>query len=151
VWNQDLGRFTSQHGPGFSPMVHAGKVIVNNDQDGSAVLQAFHAVGGKPAWEVKRTAFRACYSTPFIHERGAKGTELIVTSTAGVTGYNPGDGSEIWNFTWTHPIKPLRTVGSSVAAEGLVVAAAGDGDGSRGMIAVKLGGTGDVSKTALVW
>ena len=77
--------------------------------------------------------------------------ELVVTSTTRITRYNPSSGKELWNFTWTHPIKPLRTVGSSITADGLVFAAAGDGDGSRGMIAVKLDGKGDVSKTNLVW
>jgi outer membrane protein assembly factor BamB len=151
VWKADLGEFSSQHGPGFSPMVYGGKVFVNNDQDGSAVLQAFHAKDGKPAWEAKRPAFRACYSTPFIHEQGASGPELIVTSTAGISGYNPADGSEVWRYTWSFTGMALRTVGSSVAADGLVIAAAGDGSGARGMIAVKLGGKGDVTKTNLVW
>jgi outer membrane protein assembly factor BamB len=151
LWKADLGEFTSQHGPGFSPMVYDGKVFVNNDQDGSAVLQAFHAKDGKPAWDVKRPAFRACYSTPFIHEQGASGPELIVTSTAGISGYNPTDGTEIWKYTWSFTGMALRTVGSSVEADGLVIAAAGDGSGARGMIAVKLGGKGDVTRTNLVW
>src|SRR5262249_549771 len=43
VWKQNLGTFTSQHGPGQSPMIVDGKVILANDQDGSAVLQAFDA------------------------------------------------------------------------------------------------------------
>ena len=38
IWKHELGGFTSQHGPGFSPIVHAGKVIINNDQDGKATL-----------------------------------------------------------------------------------------------------------------
>jgi outer membrane protein assembly factor BamB len=151
VWNRDLGDFKSQHGPGFSPIVHDGKVIVNNDQDGKATLQAFHAKDGEPAWEVKRVPHRACYSTPFLYEQGTNGQELVVTSTTAITRYDPSNGKELWSFTWTHPVKPLRTVGSSVAADGLVFAASGDGDGSRGMIAVKLDGKGDVSKTNLVW
>jgi outer membrane protein assembly factor BamB len=150
-WKADLAEFTSQHGPGFSPIVHDGKVFVNNDQDGSAVLQAFRAKDGKPAWEVKRPAFRACYSTPFIYEQGASGPELIVTSTAGISGYNPADGAEVWKYTWSFTGMALRTVGSSVAADGVVIAAAGDGSGARDMIAVKLGGKGDVTKTNLVW
>ncbi len=103
VWKSDLGPFTSQHGPGFSPVVHNGKVFVNNDQDGSAVLLAFDAKDGKLAWEVTRPAFRACYSTPILHEQGATGTELIVTSTAGISGYNPADGTELWKYSWSFP------------------------------------------------
>src|SRR5262245_13780394 len=79
AWERDLGKFTSQHGPGFSPIVHNGLVIVNNDQDGASNLQAFFAASGKPAWDVKRPPFRACYSTPFILD-GKDGPELVVGS-----------------------------------------------------------------------
>ena len=47
LWEADLGPFTSQHGPGFSPIVVDGKVIINLDQDGSAVLLAFDGKTGK--------------------------------------------------------------------------------------------------------
>jgi outer membrane protein assembly factor BamB len=151
VWKRDLGAFTSQHGPGFSPIVHDGKVFVNNDQDGSAVLQAFHAKDGKPAWEVKRPAFRACYSTPFIHEQGPAGPELVVTSTAGVSAYNPADGTEVWKFTWSFTGMALRTVGSSLVADGMAIAYSGDGSGLRNMIGIKLGGKGDITKGNPVW
>jgi outer membrane protein assembly factor BamB len=151
LWQQDLGEFKSQHGHGFSPIVHDGLVIVNNDQDGTAQLQAFFAKTGKPAWSVKRKAFRTCYSTPFILETKG-GPELVVGSTAGVTRYNPADGKELWNFEWKFEYtKPLRTVGSPVAVDGVVVLGSGDGDGSRALIAVKLDGKGDVSKTNLAW
>ncbi len=151
LWDASLGSFKSQHGPGFSPIVADGKVIVNNDQDGKATLQAFHAADGKPAWTVSRPAFRTCYSTPFLHDQGVAGPELIVTSTAGLTGYDPANGKELWNFTWSFPVKPLRTVGSAVVGDGLAFLASGDGDGSRAMIAVKLGGKGDLTRTNLVW
>jgi outer membrane protein assembly factor BamB len=150
LWERDLGPFRSQHGQGFSPIVYGGKVIVNNDQDGKATLQAFHAKDGSPAWSVKRRAFRACYSTPFVLEQGTSAPELIVASTAGLTGYNPA-GKEVWHYTWSFPVKPLRTVGSPVAGDGLVFLGSGDGDGSRAMIAVKLGGKGDVTRTHLAW
>src|SRR5262249_52765634 len=38
-----------------------------------------------------------------------------------------------------------------IISNGLVLATSGDGSGARHMIAVKLGGKGDVSKTALAW
>src|SRR5262245_58100928 len=45
AWEQDLGPFKSQHGPGFSPMLYQdGKtslVIVNVDQDDDAKLRAY--------------------------------------------------------------------------------------------------------------
>src|SRR5262249_31781605 len=119
-------------------------------QDGASNLQAFFAANGKPAWDVKRPPFRACYSTPFILD-GKNGPELVVGSTAGVTRYNPADGKELWNFSWKFKTKPLRTVGSPVTEDGMLFLGSGDGDGSREMIAIRLDGKGDVSKKALAW
>ena len=147
LWTTDLGRFTSQHGPGFSPVVVGGKVIVNVDQDGSAVLQAFDAKTGKPAWRVDRPAFRSCYSTPFVLGEG-KEQRLVVASTAGITAYTL-DGAKSWNYEWTFQGKPLRTVASPIAAEGTIFACAGDGNGDRAMIAVKP--SADGGKPTLVW
>jgi outer membrane protein assembly factor BamB len=146
VWKRDLGAFTSQHGAGHSPIVQDGLVILANDQDGSAVLQAFDAQTSKDVWQVKRPPYRACYSTPCLN-----GKELLVASTAGVTGYDPATGKENWNYTWHHSKMPLRTVASPTIADGVVIVNAGDGSGPRHTIAVKLGGSGDVSQTNLAW
>jgi outer membrane protein assembly factor BamB len=151
VWKKSLGGFTSQHGPGHSPIVYNGLVILPNDQDGSSVLVALNAKTGTPVWEVKRKPFRACYSTPFILDKPDGTAELIVTSTAGLTGYDPGTGKENWSYTWSFPGMALRTVASSVASGGVVYAASGDGSGERNFIAVKLGGQGDVTGTNLLW
>ncbi|MFO0876567.1 MAG: PQQ-binding-like beta-propeller repeat protein [Gemmataceae bacterium] len=150
VWKHDLGPFTSQHGPGFSPVVVDGRVFVNNDQDGAANLLAFDARTGKPLWEVERRAFRACYSTPFILEE-PNGKQLLVTSTAGVTAYNPANGKELWTYAWSFSRMPLRTVASCIVSDGHIFCCAGDGSGDRNMIAVKLGGKGDVTRTNLTW
>jgi outer membrane protein assembly factor BamB len=149
AWRRDLGRFSSQHGAGHSPVVHDGRVFLAADQDGSAALLAFDAKSGKPLWRAERKAFRACYSTPFVREtRG--GPELVVASTAGVTGYDPATGALNWHCDWPFDRKPLRTVASPVAGAGLVFANAGDGDGSRDLIAVRPGGKGE-AKGQVVW
>src|SRR5262249_42606787 len=85
LWNTPLGSFTTQHGFGASPVVANGKVYINNDQDGKAVLVALDAASGKVAWEKERPPFRACYSSPFLLERTGAPAELIVSSTGGVT------------------------------------------------------------------
>ncbi|MFQ3592297.1 MAG: PQQ-binding-like beta-propeller repeat protein [Gemmataceae bacterium] len=144
LWSHDLGAFKSQHGPGFSPIVHQGTVIVNNDQDGKAELLAFEAATGKLLWSTPHKAFRACYSTPIIHDG-----LLLVTTTAGLNAYDPKDGRKKWSYEWKFPVKPLRTVGSSVIAGDLIVLPSGDGDGSRNMIGVRLP-KGD-QKPSLAW
>jgi outer membrane protein assembly factor BamB len=151
LWQKDLGTYTSQHGFGHSPMLVDGKVILANDQDGVSNLLAFDAKSGEPVWQTERTPYRACYSTPLIHAKPDGGKELIVASTAGITSYNPDNGKPNWWYTWKFPGMPLRTVGSPILAGNLVVATSGDGAGDRGVIAVRLGGQGEVTGTNLVW
>jgi outer membrane protein assembly factor BamB len=150
-WSRDLGKFRSQHGAGLSPIVHDGRVFLNNDQDGSAVLQAFDASTGRDLWQAPRQAHRTCYSTPLIRDKDGK-SELIVASTAGITSYDPSSGKENWAYHWKNFNRmPLRTVASPIVADGLVVATSGDGAGDRHAIAVRLGGKGDVTSTHLAW
>jgi outer membrane protein assembly factor BamB len=151
IWTQNLGRFVSQHGVGHSPMLIDGKVILANDQDGTSHLHAFDARTGAKVWQTERRPFRTCYSTPFIRTRENGTKEIIVASTAGITGYDPDNGKANWSYTWSFPKKPLRTVASPIAGNGLVFATSGDGDGSRHAIAIKLGVKGDVTPSNLVW
>lgn len=151
LWQHPLGNFQSQHGAGASPIVHDGKVYINNDQDGAAAVVCLNGKTGKPVWEVKRPFFRTCYSVPFILERPGEAPALLVGSTKNITAYNPEDGKEIWSYKWTFPGMELRTVGSPLYHNGMVFLYGGDGSGLRDMIAVKAGTKGDVTKTNLVW
>jgi outer membrane protein assembly factor BamB len=152
VWTRGLGGFKSQHGPGQSPIVVDDKVIFANDQDESSVLIALDAKTGKPAWQAERKHFRSCYSTPFLLERKGGATELVVASTAGLTGYDPATGGQNWAWTWKFDGMALRTVASPIYTKGLVLASSGDGSGARHMVAVKPGQPGgDNAKSALAW
>jgi outer membrane protein assembly factor BamB len=149
LWKKPLGAYESQHGAGLSPIVVNDKVILNLDQDGRAEVIAFGAKTGDVAWRKSRTAFRACYTTPYVREQSGK-KEVIVASTAGVTAYDPKDGAEVWSWSWTFSAKmPLRNVGGPVEHGGLIFAVAGDGGGDRHMVAIR---PGDAEKKAeLVW
>jgi outer membrane protein assembly factor BamB len=148
LWKHDLGEFASQHGAAVSPMVCDGKVIVTNDQDGSAELVALDARTGDVAWRAPRRAFRACYSTPFVIERSGKVKRLIVASTAGITSYDPENGREEWDWRWPFTGMALRTVASPVLSHGLIIASSGDGSGERDTVAVRADGEGHAKK---VW
>ncbi len=151
-WQRDLGTHTSQHGAGHSPMVHDGRLYLAHDQDGDAVVYCLDAKTGKTVWEAKRKPFRACYSTPILHDRTDGSKELLVGSTAGLTAYDPAGGKEFWTFSWDfHGGMALRTVASPIVVDGMVLQTGGDGSGLRHAIGVKLGGKGDVSQTHLAW
>jgi outer membrane protein assembly factor BamB len=135
LWNRKLGGFISQHGPGFSPMTINGKVIVNYDQDNAASIIAFDGKTGQEVWKAKRNAFRACYSTPYARVVDGK-AEVVISSTAGLTGYDPDTGDVRWNWNWPFDGMALRTVGGPIQVGSMVVAISGDGGGSRSVVVV---------------
>jgi outer membrane protein assembly factor BamB len=153
LWKYDIGKFSSDHGAGASPVVYDGKVILLNDQGEGASVLAIDAKSGKKAWETKREHFqnRACYSTPFQMNRKGDGVELVVASTTGITGYDPANGAKNWQYDWTFEGRPLRTVASPLLAEGgFIIASSGDGSGDRGTVAIRPGSR-DGTAAKLVW
>ncbi|MDB5308570.1 MAG: afsK 1 [Gemmataceae bacterium] len=138
LWTQPLGSYVSQHGPGHSPVTHAGLIFVNMDQDGGAVLLAFDAKTGEKKWAAGRKPYRASYSTPFVLERPGRPAEIVLGTTTAVTGYEPLTGKVLWSYAinWPAGTMPLRVVGSPVAAAGLVICYCGDGGGARYAVAI---------------
>jgi outer membrane protein assembly factor BamB len=153
LWQRNLGSFRSQHGAGHSPVVARDKVYLVKDHDEGAEVCAFAAEDGKPLWSKERKVFNACYSTPFFRTIAGNNLELVVSSTAGVTGYDAEAGSINWNWTWdwSDEKKELRTVGSPIALGNLVFATSGDGGGARCAIALKMGGKGELPNSELAW
>jgi outer membrane protein assembly factor BamB len=151
LWTRDLGPFDGQHGAGVSPIVYRDKVILCNDQDTSSLLVAVRAASGEVAWSTPRRSFVACYSSPFLMERPGDAVNLVVGSTAGISGYDPDTGSERWHWNWQFHGKPLRTVASPVYGGDHLFLTSGDGGGDRHMVAVKLEGRGTTFKTSLAW
>jgi outer membrane protein assembly factor BamB len=150
-WKTDLGGFKGEFGAALSPVVHDGRVFLNNDQDGSSAVLAFDARTGKELWQAKRRAYSVGYATPLVLKTDGR-SELLVASAAGISSYDPRSGVENWHFTWSFQNMSLRTVASPVATASLVVAnSGGGGPGARDTIAVRLGGKGDVSGTNLAW
>ena len=143
LWSKDLGKYESDHGPGLSPMVVGNLVILYVDQDGQAEVMAFEGKNGEVQWQKSRTPFRASYATPFLKESTAK-TELIVSSTAGVTSYDPKTGVALWNWNWVFTgKKAMRNVAGSIHHQGMIFAITGDGGGDRHMIAIKADGSSE--------
>ncbi|MCE9567215.1 MAG: PQQ-binding-like beta-propeller repeat protein [Planctomycetes bacterium] len=138
LWRTSLGGYASQHGPGFSPVVHEGLVFVNVDDDEHAELVALDIKTGEKKWIKERKHVRASYSSPFILKRDDKTPELILGTTTAITSYEPATGKVNWNYdlVWPKGKMPLRVVAHPVYVSGLIVMSSGDGGGSRYMVAV---------------
>lgn len=137
-WSASLGGYVSQHGPGFSPVIHNGLVYVNVDDDEHAEFIAFDAKTGAKKWAVTRKHHRASYTSPFILERPGKPAELLLATTTAITAYEPATGKEVWSYSvpWAPGQMVLRMIGHPVYCAGLLVCYFGDGGGARYMVAI---------------
>ena len=139
IWEKPLGGFVGQHGAGMSPIVHDGRVFVNYDTDESAAILCFDAKTGDKLWSAERKVYNTCYSTPLIRTTDAGNTELIVGSTAGITGYAAATGKQLWHTNMPTIPDPLRMVASPVLADDLIIATSGNGGGNRNTMALTPG------------
>lgn len=153
LWNVDLGTFKAEFGAGHSPIVVGDLVILANDQDGTSEIVALNAQDGSVAWKKSRRAFKVCcYSTPLILEQPGEEPDLLVVSAAGVTGYDPRDGTEKWSWLWTTNDKSLRIISSPIVSQGMLFFTAGNGPGERQAVAVRLDGrAGELPASQLAW
>lgn len=142
LWTRELGAFKSQHGAGHSPIVFEGKVFINFDQDENAEIVCLDSLKGEIVWRKDRPAFRSSYSTPILRNLPDGKKEVVVASTAGAAGYEPGTGKLNWETKTKHGKSPLRVVSSPLLAGDLLIFGGGDGSGDRHTLAIKVGQTG---------
>ena len=90
--------------------------------------------------------YAGSWSTPLIVHRGDH-DELIVAHSFQVTSYEPASGKEIW----TCKGMPQQVFSSPVMADDIVVASGHVTPSGSQIMAVKLGGSGDVTQTHRLW
>jgi outer membrane protein assembly factor BamB len=162
AWKHYFGIFTSQTGWGTAatPFLFEDLVIQNCDNDGPEALPrerkpeeaapmaliALDKTTGKERWRTERNMGRG-FSTPRLITTPQGRVDLVLNSPQGVFAYNPRTGKEVWHCD--------RLGRNARFGEPLPVS---NGDtlfvlsGRPGPIqAIRTGGSGDVSKTHLVW
>lgn len=161
LWTRDIqadyGRFGHNWGFASSPLLHGDALYVPvlhgmKTDDPSYVLRIDKATG-KTVWKVERPTDAImespdAYTTPALLTYG-NATEIVVTGGDVVTGHDPATGKELWRSDGLNPrnIPSYRIVSSPVVAGGLVIAPTRE----RPMLALKPGGTGDVTTTHRAW
>lgn len=145
LWHTKVGNFSdpAKWGDGSSPIVYGDLLIVNAGIVGHAVV-ALNRRDGSEVWKVEDPGFTNTWSTPILVQTGER-TELVMSVPKQLFALDPATGQKLW---WaTSPIE--QTVCPSLAESNGVVYAVG-GRAGRG-IAVRCGGSGDVTESHLVW
>ncbi len=138
-WQASVGDGINGWGSGGSPVLFRDLLLVNASVE-SGSLVALEKQSGKEAWRAKGVS--AAWNTPLLVEE-KKQAEVIVSSQGRLLSFDPGDGKPLWNADGVH-----RYVCPSVVAHEGVVYAIGGGHTS---LAVRLGGSGDVTTSHGIW
>ena len=137
LWTRRFETEVSNHGGGVSPIIHNGRVILPADEDGESFLSALDVASGKVLWRSERTNAKAAFSTPceFVDRSGTKG--LLFNSMAhGISFVDPNTGKTLWE---QEDLFEMRTISSSLVADGLVIGTCGSGPGGNYLVAVNPG------------
>ena len=150
IWAQRLllAKPRNVYGLASSPVLFGDLVIQVVDLghgpgDKLSFIVALRAKDGIPVWGQDRPV-RSAWSTPLLY-RGPAGDQLITSASPWVIAYQPRTGIELWRAK-----EPTGDVAASPVActERIYIPA---GEGGTDLLAIKPGGKGDVSKTAIAW
>jgi outer membrane protein assembly factor BamB len=139
-------------GPGGSPVLWKDSLIFACDGADKQFVIALHKLTGKEIWRTSRPPMtasddklRRAFSTPLIVTHAGR-EQLIVPGAQWVCSYEPATGKEIWraDFGDGHAVVPRP-----VYKDSLVYICTGFMKPE--LWAIKVDGTGDVSKTHVMW
>jgi outer membrane protein assembly factor BamB len=148
VWSRHLGleysRFETQWGHGSSPALHGDRLILLCDHLTDAYLLALDVRTGKELWKVDRGNGRVSHSTPLVVS-GPQRHELLVNSSRRIDAYDPLTGKLLW-YTGSERQTPIPT---AVFHDGRIYLSRGYRNSDY--MAIRPGGSGDITKTHVEW
>ncbi len=143
LWQTDVGSKTHQWGTSASPVLYKDLVFINASVESSSLV-ALDQKTGKEKWRAK--GIQQSWNTPVLITAKSGRQELIVAAKGSVLAFNPDSGEELWScktdIGW-------YMVPSVVAADGVVYCLGGR-SGVAGL-AVRAGGSGDVTESHRLW
>ncbi len=144
LWQAEVGdRIASQGwGTGTSPMLYKDLVVVNADVESSALI-ALNRKTGEEVW--KTAGLSGCWGSPVLVDVPNRKPEIVLSFPNTMCAFDPDTGKELWKCTGIREGYLCPTV---VSSDGIVYTI---GARAKKAIAVKAGGTGDVSSTNLLW
>jgi outer membrane protein assembly factor BamB len=145
-WLVRPGAFSSMHGFCSSPLLYKDTVIVNGDHDGDSYIVALDRKTGKTIWKTPRQNKTRSYCVPLIRDMAGR-TQMVLSGDKSVTSYDPATGKLIWMMDG--PTEQF--VASPVYSEKTKFVYITGGYPEHHILAVRPDGTGDVTKSHIVW
>lgn len=143
LWQTDVGSRSHGWGSAASPVLHKDLVIINASVESDSLV-ALDRATGKEKWKVQ--GIRESWNTPILVTTRSGRDELIVAVQGKVLAFDPDTGKELWScktdITW-------YMVPSIVHADGVLYCLGGRSGVAA--LAVRTGGSGDVTATHRLW
>jgi outer membrane protein assembly factor BamB len=140
-WSKSLGTFKTRFGWGMasSPVLHAGRIYVVNDNDERSFMVALDKATGDEVWRVDRNE-KSNWATPFVWRNNVR-TEIVTSGTGKVRSYDL-DGKVLWELGGLSSI----TIPTPFVSRDLLFVGSGYVmDEKRPIFAVRPGAKGDIS------
>jgi outer membrane protein assembly factor BamB len=144
LWHRHLGRVQNYWGSAGSPVLYNDRLFIYQDHQGpdGAFVAAIDKATGKTIWRIERSE-SVGWGSPVVIRAGDR-DELIVSSQGKVYAYDPATG----NVLWTAGGNLFEVVPTPVVGQGLLFATSGRAGPT---IAIRPGGSGDVTQTHVAW
>ena len=143
LWQANVGSNTSGWGTAASPLLYKDTVIINASVE-SESLVALDRKTGKEKW--RASGIREAWNTPIIVTADSGRKELVVARHGDVLAFDPDTGASLWScktdITW-------YMVPTAVAADDIIYYLGGRS--GTAALAVRAGGSGDVTATRRLW
>ena len=144
VWKTKLEYDNGQHGTGGSPVLFQDLLIISCDGNDVQFVVALDKLTGKVRWKKSREGYQA-YTTPLVVALPA-GDQVISPGAFRAIAYDPRNGKELWQVSYS---EGFSNVPRPVYGDGLVFICTGFQQPS--LLAVRLDGKGDVTKSKVQW
>ena len=152
LWKSNALVVEHEVGPGSSPILYRHLLIFNCDGTGDRFVIALDTASGKVVWrserslplEEKKGPHRKAFSTPLVVNYQGK-DQLISPAASQVSSYDPLTGKELWRVRY----EGYSNVPRPVAGFGMVFV--NTGYMKPHLLAIHLGGQGDVTDSRVVW
>jgi outer membrane protein assembly factor BamB len=152
VWHTGLGVVNLYHGPGGSPLLYKDRLILFQEQMSfgpsgggqppPGFIVALDKKTGRQLWRKDRSP-RPGWGSPIAIQVGDR-VEIIVSSGRAIDAYDPDTGEVLWTCKGNMP----ETIPMPVVGHGLLYCSSGRAGPT---LAVRPGGSGDVTDSAIVW
>lgn len=144
VWETEPTRFEGEHGYSYSPILYGDLLYLDCNQNDEPALLALDRKTGEVRWRVDKEGREISHVAPLIVYTAGR-WQLLTCGNNRIGGFDPLTGAEIWSCAGPTDV----CVAGLAFGDDLLFATGGYPDRTR--LVVRTTGTGDVTKTHIVW